>query len=158
PVRPGGRGNGRVVAEESADSLQQARGPDSVRASSGEDRRNAAGEQSEVLPWTPACDVTHVHAHPLHEPDLAPPADLPEARDAADDAEAPALPALVLLDLVERRGPRADEGEVPFEDVPQLRELVEAPAAQHAAYAGDPRIVADLEDRTDLLVQEPEVL
>src|ERR1051326_1938728 len=56
------------------------------------------------------------------------------------------LPLLVLGDLPRRRGPRPNQAHVAREHVPQLRPLVDAPAAHEGPNAGTPRLVAHLED------------
>src|SRR5206468_2480246 len=63
-------------------------------------------------------------------------------------------PALrVALDLVGDRRARADEAHVALEDVPELRQLVEARLAEPRTDARHARIAGDLEDRADHLVE-----
>ena len=74
-------------------------------------------------------------------------ADLPQAREARRHRQAAALPRLVLPHFLDHGGPRADEAHVALEDVPELRQLVEARAAQPPADRRDPRVVGHLERR-----------
>src|SRR2546430_2476951 len=60
--------------------------------------------------------------------------------------QTPAVPCLVLLDLVRQRGARPDERHLPAQHVPQLRQLVEARLAEHAADRRHARIGGDLEE------------
>ncbi len=72
-------------------------------------------------------------------------ADLPEARDAGLDHEPAVHVVGVPRDLAGERGARADERHRPAEHVEQLRQLVEAVAAQEPADAGHPRVGGHLE-------------
>jgi len=73
----------------------------------------------------------------------------PEARRAF---EAAAVPVLVVLDFVGKRGTRADEAHVAAHDVDDLGQLVEAELAQNPADVGDPPIVGELEDLAAVVV------
>ena len=76
------------------------------------------------------------------------PGHLPEAGDPGLGVEhAPAVPGLVLLDLVRQRRARPDQRHVASEHVPELRQLVEARLAQEAAERRHARIVGELEQR-----------
>jgi len=80
------------------------------------------------------------------ERDLAAAVDLPQARDAGDDVEALAVLERVLLHLLRHGRARTDEAHVADEDVPQLRQLVDAGAADEPADRRDARVVLHLED------------
>ena len=55
------------------------------------------------------------------------------------------MPALVLFDLVRDRWPRSDQRHLAAQNVPQLRQLVEAGLAEDPADGGDAGVVDDLE-------------
>ena len=55
------------------------------------------------------------------------------------------MPVFVLRDLFGQRRPRTDQAHVAFDHVEQLRQLVEAEAAEPSADARDPGIVTKLE-------------
>src|SRR5204863_73540 len=60
-------------------------------------------------------------------------------------------------DVTDGEGARADEAHVAHQHVCELRQLVEAQAAQHAAEAGAARVFLDLEYRSFGLVQVLEI-
>src|SRR6185436_19328725 len=67
------------------------------------------------------------------------------------------MPVGVAGDVVEWMRPWAHQAHVPQEHVPELRQLVDAPATQRLAELRDPRVVGQLERRTALdLVTGPE--
>src|SRR5688500_16417456 len=84
-------------------------------------------------------------------------ADLPHAADARAHREPGLAPGNADLVLSERRRARADEAHLADDDVEQLRQLVEADAAQPGADTRDPRIALDLELRPIDLVRRQHV-
>lgn len=68
--------------------------------------------------------------------DLASSAHLPHAGDAGLDGEAGAVMILVLFPFVHRGRAGADEAHVPFQDIEELREFVQARLADELADAG----------------------
>ena len=104
-------------------------------------RRILMSVQSERRPR-----VAEVEPHHLVERRPAAPGHLPQPGDARLGVEhAPAVPRLVLLDLVGERRPRSDERHLAAQDVPELRQLVEARLAQEPPDRRDPRVVGHLE-------------
>ena len=85
--------------------------------------------------------------------DVVAAADLPEAGESGLHAQAAAVRVLVeALHLLDRQGPGSHEAHLAAQDVPELRQLVEAVAAEEATERGDARVVGDLEDGTLHLV------
>src|SRR5437660_8286777 len=92
----------------------------------GDDRPNGAEQDLHVEPQRPLIDVLEIHANPVVEiRDPVPSADLPQTRDAWPHRQLSLVPELVALELMRKRGTRADETHVPFEHAPQLRQLVQ---------------------------------
>src|SRR5690349_5356557 len=67
------------------------------------------------------------------------------AGEAGTHAQAASMPSLVLCHLIGNRWPRPDERHIAAQDIPELRDFVEAPLAQPAANRRYARVVADLE-------------
>ena len=63
------------------------------------------------------------------------------------------MPVVEPLVVALGQRPRADQRHLAAQDVEELRQLVDRPAAQEAADGRDARVVADLEERALLLVQ-----
>ena len=117
-------GTGRVLADE-----QDAAGHRRRRARAA--RPGTVREQDlHVEPERAAAHVLEVERDHLLERQLRAAADLPQAGDARLDGEAREPVLGVALDLVLDRRARADQRHVAAQHVPQLRQLVEARAAQ----------------------------
>src|ERR1017187_7834547 len=115
-------------------------------AEAGEDDGEGAGEDFQVEPEGPVVDVLEVEFHPLVEADLVAAADLPDAGEAGLHGEAAAMPRIVVLHLGRDGRPGADEAHVADENIPELRELVDAGATEETAERSDARVVLHLED------------
>ena len=89
---------------------------------------------------------------------MAAPGDLPQARQAGFDQQAPRLAGRVVDDLGRDLRPGADDGHVAPEHVEQLGEFVEAALPDEPPHAGDPRIIADLEGGAGGLVHVGQLL
>src|SRR5690349_15718974 len=115
--------------------------------------RNSLQKDLRVKPKRPAVNVREVELHPAIEVELAAALERPKAGQARTHAQAAPLPGLVLFHLFRNRGPWTHERHVSAQDIPDLRQLIEAGAAQPAADGRDPRIGGDLEDRAIGLVE-----
>src|SRR4029079_16079640 len=104
-----------------------------------------ARQDREVEAQAPAVDVLEVESHPLLEGQVVAPTDLPQAGEARSDAQTAAEGTVKALGLPDRKRPRTHEAHVAEQDVEELRQLVEAGAAQEPAESRDPRVVVDLE-------------
>ena len=111
------------------------------------DHRAGRGEQDfEVGHHRVIPGVAKIEAHHLVERGLAAARHLPQTRDTGPGFEhAAAVPALVGRHLVGQRRTRADERHLALDDVPELRQLVEAGPAKEVPDWRHPRIVDDLE-------------
>lgn len=110
-----------------------------------EDDRNGAPEEHEIQPDAPVMHVPAVHLHARGIVDIAAAAGLPHAGDAGEDG-------VVLFDifpiswhfcLYDRTGPY--EAHLTFEDIQELRQLIEAGLSKEGAALCDAGIVLQLE-------------
>src|SRR5436853_4058472 len=115
---------------------------------------HGAPEDPEIEPQRPGVDGPAVELDGrLEVADRLVPADLPEPRDARLHGAASPVMRSIVLDLVDRRGPRPHQAHLAPEHVPDLRQLVEMTGAKLLAERGDARIIPDLEDRPPHLVE-----
>src|SRR5438552_7841098 len=122
------------------------------RALGTEHRRDGLEHDEQIVRDGPVLDVEEVEANVVVERELAAASGLPEAGDAGTNLEPIAVPVLVGGDLLGERRPRPDQAHLALQDVQELRELVQAVAPEPPSDAGDPWILADLEERTRSLV------
>lgn len=110
-----------------------------------EDNRNGAPKEHEIQPDAPVMHVPAVHLDALGVVDVAASAGLPHAGDAGEDG-------VVLFDifpiswhfcLYDRTGPY--EAHLTFEDIQELRQLIEAGLSKEGAALCDAGIVLQLE-------------
>jgi hypothetical protein len=92
-------------------------------------------------------DVPAVQGEALRPVDVVAAVDLGPAGDAGFDLEAPGVLGRVVRDLRQHVRARPDQAHLPAQHVDQLRQLVQAGAAQEAAAAGDPGIVLHQAER-----------
>lgn len=110
-----------------------------------EDDRNGAPEEHEIQPDAPVMHVPAVHLYALGVVDIASSAGLPHAGDAGEDG-------VVLLDIFPiprdfflNDGAWSDEAHFAFEDIQELRQLIEAGLSKEGAALCDAGIVLQLE-------------
>lgn len=110
-----------------------------------EDDRNGAPKEHEIQPDAPVMHVPAVHLHALGIVDIASSASLPHAGDAGEDG-------IVLLDIfpIPRDfflddGTGTDEAHLTFEDIQELRQLIEAGLSKEGAALCDAGIVLQFE-------------
>src|ERR687887_168829 len=108
----------------------------------GDEGERGAEEDLQVDPGRAVLDVPDVELDAFVPRQLRAAVYLGPAGEAGLDVEPAALPGRVLLHLVAKRGPRADEAHVAADDVPELRQLVEREAAEEAARPGDAGVAA----------------
>ena len=110
-----------------------------------EDDRNSAPEEHEIQPDAPVMHVPTVHLYALGVVDVAAAAGLPHAGDAGEDG-------VVLFDifpiswhfcLYDRTGPY--EAHLTFENIQELRQLIEAGLSKEGAALCDAGIVLQFE-------------
>lgn len=110
-----------------------------------EDDRNGAPEEHEIQPYAPVMDVPAVHLDSFGIVYIASAAGLPHAGDAGEDG-------VVLLDIFpiprdffldNRTGPY--EAHLTFEDIQELRQLIEAGLSKEGATLCDAGIVLQFE-------------
>src|SRR3954447_1803958 len=129
----------------------------SVRPPREEDGGEGAEQKARVLPQRPVRDVQVVELHHLLERDARPPEDLPRSGEARREVEPALAPAVDLLLELRRHGPGADQAHVALQDVPELRQLVDARAPQQIPGARDARIVLEQQPRR-VLAERPQLL
>ena len=120
----------------------------SVGSLPGDHGRNRFEHDLEIRDIAALTHVLEIEAHPFLEADMAAPCDLPETGDSRRHFETPLLPGKVLGYFGGEIGPGPDDAHFPHEHIDELRQLVEARAAQETTDAGDARIVLDLENGT----------
>lgn len=106
---------------------------------------NGAPEEHEIQPDAPVVDVPTVHLDSFGIVYIASSAGLPHAGDTGKDG-------VVLLDIfpIPRNfllddGTGTDEAHLTFEDIQELRQLIEAGLSEEGAALGDAGIVLQLE-------------
>lgn len=110
-----------------------------------EDNRDSTPEKHEIQPDAPVMHVPAVHLYALRVVDVAATAGLPHAGDAGEDG-------VVLLDIfpIPRNfflndGAGSDEAHLTFENIQELRQLIEAGLSKEGAALCDAGIVLQLE-------------
>lgn len=110
-----------------------------------QNNRNGAPEEHEIQPDTPVMHVPAVHLHALGIVYIASAAGLPHAGDAGKDG-------VVLLDIFPiprdfflNDGAGSDEAHLTFEDIQELRQLIEAGLSKEGAALCDTGIVLQFE-------------
>src|SRR5437588_476904 len=124
-----------------------------VRSPAGEYGGDGLQENLEIQPHRPVVDVKQIKFNPAIEFQAATSFERPQAGQAGSNAQTAALPALVLLDFMGQRWAWPDQRHVSAQDVPKLRQLVQAEHSHRAAYGCTPRIVAHLEYGTVNFIQ-----
>src|SRR4051794_7202712 len=95
-----------------------------VGAPPGNNRGRGLAENENVHEKRPILDVIQIESYGLFPRKVRSPADLPKTGEPRlDEQSAPDIRG-VCLDLRRQRGPRADEGHVALEHVPQLGEFI----------------------------------
>lgn len=110
-----------------------------------EDNRNGAPEEHEIQPDAPVMDVPAVHLYALRIVDITSSAGLPHAGDAGEDGvvlfDIFPVPRDFLLD--DGTGP--DEAHLTFEDIQELRQLIETSLSKEGAALCDAGIILQFE-------------
>ena len=110
-----------------------------------EDNCNGAPKEHEIQPDAPVMHVPAVHLYALGVVDVAAAAGLPHAGDAGEDGvvllDISPIPRDFLLD----DGTGTDEAYLTFENIQELRQLIEAGLSKEGAALGDAGIVLQLE-------------
>src|SRR5664280_218808 len=122
------------------------------------DRRHRHQHNAQVAEDRHVLDVLALECQALVEVQGAATVDLHRAGQPGLDRKPEEVLGIVALDQVELLRTRPDQAHVALEHVPQLRDLVEARAAQEAAYTRDAGIVLDLEHRLGELVEGNDLL
>ena len=110
-----------------------------------EDNRNSTPEKHEIQPDAPVMHVPAVHLYALGVVDVAASTGLPHAGDTGEDG-------VVLLDISPiprdfflNDGTGSDEAHLTFEDIQELRQLIEAGLSKECAALCDAGSVLQLE-------------
>src|SRR5208283_216563 len=113
---------------------------------------NRACEDAQVQKQTPVLDVGEIKVHVEFERRTPARGNLPKTGDAGFYVKAPVVLKFVLADLGDGMRPRPNQAHLPAQHIPELREFVEAVAAEDVADASDSGVVVDFEDRALQLV------
>ena len=112
-----------------------------------------------VHPETALLDILHVQIHPLLKGEIiAVRGDLPVAAQAGGHIQALLFVVAVLLHLAGQCRAGANNAHITLQDVPKLRQLVEAGLADKLAHTGNAGVVLDLEHRAIHLVLVQQVV
>lgn len=110
-----------------------------------QNNRNGAPEEHEIQPDAPVMHVPAVHLYALWIVDVAASAGLPHAGDAGEDG-------VILLDIFPipryfflNDGAWSDEAHFAFEDIQELRQLIEAGLSKEGAALCDAGIILQFE-------------
>ena len=110
-----------------------------------EDNRNGAPEEHEIQPDAPVMHVPAVHLDSFRVVDITSSAGLPHTGDAGEDGvvvlDIFPIPRDFLLD----DGTGTDEAHLTFEDIQELRQLIEAGLSKEGTALGDAGIVLQFE-------------
>lgn len=110
-----------------------------------ENNRNGAPKEHEIQPDAPVMDVPAVHLYALRIVDITSSAGLPHAGDAGEDGvvlfDIFPIPRNFLLD----DGTGTDEAHLTFEDIQELRQLIEASLSKEGAALCDAGIILQFE-------------
>lgn len=110
-----------------------------------EDNRNGAPKEHEIQPHAPVMDVPTVHLDSFGIVDITSSAGLPHAGDAGEDGvvlfDIFPIPRNFLLD----DGTGTDEAHLTFEDIQELRQLIEAGLSEEGTAFCDAGIVLQFE-------------
>ena len=107
--------------------------------------RDGLDEDLGIEPQRPAVDVGKIELHPAIEVQPAAALQRPQAGHPWTHAQPPTLPRFVFFHFLRHGRPRANKRHITAQDVPQLRQLVHAGAAQPAAHWRAARIIGNLE-------------
>src|ERR671910_2166734 len=112
----------------------------SIRPALPQHGHDREGEDTQVSADRDVLDVLALDRETLVETKRAAPVDLHRSRQSRLDEQAEALLRRVLLDYLDLLRARADEAHLIAQDVDELRQLVEARAAQQAPDGGYARV------------------
>lgn len=110
-----------------------------------EDDCNGAPEEHEIQPDTPVMHVPAVHLHALGIVDITSSAGLPHAGDAGEDGVVLLYIFPIPRDFLLDDGTGTDEAHLTFEDIQELRQLIEAGLSKEGAALCDAGIVLQFE-------------
>src|SRR5581483_11469553 len=125
--------------------------PGSVAAARGDDDAQRPGDDREVAPEAPRLDVIAVEGDAAGVIDVVAAADLPRPGQPRPRPQIVVDVFAVARHLGDDDRPRPDNAHLAFENVEQLRQLVEAGLAHRRAERGDARVVLELLQRAPLL-------
>jgi len=116
-----------------------------VSAPAEEDSGHSKHHQFQIEQQSSLIDVLDIHQNLLLEPDIASATHLPDARKPRFDLKPAAIKSRVEFDFVRDGRSRAYEAHVATDDVPELRELIDAETSNEPPDAGHSWIVRNLE-------------
>src|SRR5208282_343012 len=111
-----------------------------------EQHADCAGEDAQVQAQTPVLDVGEIKVHVELERRTVARRNLPETRDAGFHVQAAVVLEFVMIDLVDGMRPRSDQAHFSEQYVPELREFVEAVAADDTADRSNSGVVVKFEN------------
>src|SRR6266446_3775860 len=107
---------------------------------------NRGHQDAYVEGQSPVLDIGEIEMHVEIERWTVARGDLPESGHPRLHVQAPVVVEFVAADFVHRVRPRPHQAHLPAQHIPELREFVEAVAADESAETGDPGVIPQLED------------
>jgi hypothetical protein len=126
-------------------------------SSAGKDDGHGAEQDVDVKAEAPVFDVFEIEGDVAVEGWMVAGFYLPEACDARSGFETAEIFELILFDLGRKGRARANEAHIAFENVPKLREFIEAVLPHKTPGAGDAGIVDHLKEDAFALVEVAKV-
>src|SRR5437016_13035117 len=123
-----------------------------LRSVSRQHCRNRAQQNLEIERQAPALHVFKIQLHARFKRRIGARDDLPESGYAWFHIQAPVIVGTVSRVVVYGVGPRTNQAHIPFQDIPELGQFVEAVLAKQAAEPRNARIIGDFEERVSALV------
>ena len=124
-----------------------------LRSFSCQDSRNRAHQDLEIERQAPAFHVFKIQLHARFKRRIPPRDDLPEPGYSGFYIQSSVIGGPVARAIVHGMGARTNQAHIAFQDIPKLRQFVEAVLAKKAAEPRDARIIGDFEERVPALVE-----
>ena len=123
-----------------------------LRSFSRQHCRNRAQQNLEIERQAPAFHVFEIQLHARFKRRIGARDDLPEPGYAWFHIQPAVIGGPVARAIVQRMGARTNQAHIPFQDIPELGQFVEAVLAKKAAKPRNARIIGDFEERVSALV------
>src|SRR5947207_12152428 len=124
-----------------------------LRSFSGQDCGNGAQQNLAIERQAPTFHVLKIQLHARFKRRIGARDDLPEPGYAGFHFKPPMIGGPVARAIVHGMGAWTYQAHIPFQDIPELGQFIEAVLAKKAAEPRDARIIGDFEERVPALVE-----